>query len=369
MNINIDNYEEYFLLFADNELSAEEKNIVEAFIKEHAELEEEFLNIKQSVFKTESDVKLKDKSSLFRRTKTFIDHTNYEEVFLLYNDNELISYEREETEEFLAENPSLKSEFELLQKAKLQPDNAIVFPDKKLLFKKEDGGKVVPFKWWRAIAAAIIIGIGTWIAVDFRKINKDDATVTVKNIGETPVKIKPAQTDTASLQQVNVIADKKTVTTSLKQRTLQNNINRLPVKSPSVNEQALTKQQQKNELPQINNTPVKIEKEEVNIAVKEIQENNKELVKQSNDVENSNYDEISRDEIINADKNYVPDALTASYAADENENSNNYAFYNITEEKFNKTKVGSFLRKVKRVIERKISPLSNSKNQREVAVN
>ena len=154
MNIDKDNYEEYFLLFADNELSDQEKNMVEVFVKKHPDLEEEFLIIKQSVLKPENDLKLEDKNSLFRHTKKFINHTNYHEAFVLYNDNELTGVERNETEAFLSENPSLKNEFELLQKTKLQPDKSIVFPEKDLLFKKESSGKVIPFKWWKAVAAA-----------------------------------------------------------------------------------------------------------------------------------------------------------------------------------------------------------------------
>ena len=72
MNINKNNYEEYFLLYADNELSDQEKNIVEAFVKQHPDLEEEFLIIKQSVIKPDADLKLEDKSFLFRQQKSLL---------------------------------------------------------------------------------------------------------------------------------------------------------------------------------------------------------------------------------------------------------------------------------------------------------
>jgi len=48
----------------------------------------------------------------------------------------------------------------------------------------------------------------------------------------------------------------------------------------------------------------------------------------------------------------VMHAQTVSYIPDEKENSQNYIFYNVTTEEFRKTKVGGFLKKVKRVIER-----------------
>ena len=42
MDINRDNYEEYFLLYADDELSKAERRMVEIFVKENPDLKEEF---------------------------------------------------------------------------------------------------------------------------------------------------------------------------------------------------------------------------------------------------------------------------------------------------------------------------------------
>ena len=57
-------------------------------------------------------------------------------------------------------------------------------------------------------------------------------------------------------------------------------------------------------------------------------------------------------------------ALATSYKADVK--NDNYVFYNVTQDEFKKTKLFGFLKKVKRVIERK-SPFHNDKA--EVAVN
>src|SRR5580765_7355494 len=106
MNINRNNYEEYFLLYADKELSAEEKNMVEMFVKQNADLEEEFVMLQQSVVKPDNTIRLDDKNSLYRN-EGFIDQSNYEEKFLLYTDNELSLSEIEETEKFVLTNTSL----------------------------------------------------------------------------------------------------------------------------------------------------------------------------------------------------------------------------------------------------------------------
>ncbi len=103
MNINRNNYEEYFLLYADNELSANDKNLVVVFVSQNPDLEEEFVMLQQSVVKPDISIELKNKSLLFKE-EGFINHTNYEEKFLLYADNELSISEIEATEKFVLSN-------------------------------------------------------------------------------------------------------------------------------------------------------------------------------------------------------------------------------------------------------------------------
>ena len=83
MNINRNNYEEYFLLYADNELSADEKNMVEMFVQQNPDLEEEFIMLQQSVVKPDNTIALNDKN-FYSKKEGFIDQNNYEEKFLLY---------------------------------------------------------------------------------------------------------------------------------------------------------------------------------------------------------------------------------------------------------------------------------------------
>src|SRR5438046_3448547 len=112
MNINRNNYEEYFLLYADKELSAEQKNMVESFVQQNPDLEEEFVMLQQSVVKPDNNITLEAKSSLFKKEllqqDQYINQTNYEEKFLLYTDNELNSSEIEEREKFVLANPALQ---------------------------------------------------------------------------------------------------------------------------------------------------------------------------------------------------------------------------------------------------------------------
>lgn len=351
MNINRDNYEEYFLLYADKELSEDEKNLVEMFVQQNPDLEEEFIMLQQSVLKPDNSIALEDKSSLFRKEE-FINQTNYEEMFLLYADNELSLSEIEETEKFVLSNPSLQKEFTLLQQVTYQPDTSIVFPDKSSLYKKEDDSKVIPFRW-KALAAAVLLGIGLWTGITYLQKNKTEPVIVInQNTLPTNIPVKPE-----------------------KQKHNDKNL----VKRDNNQQQPLKIIHQK----QFDNP---IQKQQVqNIIVKNIQPNNKKAEV------NENTDQKKEDFVVTnvPDKNELPKpvnnlpsqsstplelnhrAITkatvpqnnnysqpASYIAGAEEKSENYVFYNITSEEFRKSKVGNFFKKIKRAIERKL-PLKN----------
>jgi hypothetical protein len=67
-----------------------------------------------------------------------INRNNYEEYLLLYIDGELPAAERQAVESFLAVNPDLHKELQLLQQAILQPEH-LPFGEKDLLYRKEEG--------------------------------------------------------------------------------------------------------------------------------------------------------------------------------------------------------------------------------------
>jgi hypothetical protein len=65
MNINTTNYEEYFLLYIDNELSAEQKTAIEHFIEINPRYQKEFELLKQTVLAPEH-IEYEDKILLYR---------------------------------------------------------------------------------------------------------------------------------------------------------------------------------------------------------------------------------------------------------------------------------------------------------------
>lgn len=167
MNINRHNYEEFFLLYIDNELNSEERKAVEAFIEANPDLECELEALSATMLPVENITM--DKSGLFR-SENPINETNYENYFVQYGDDELSEEEKEYTEDFVYKNPRYQHDFELILKARLTPDNSIVYPDKESLYRSEASEeRPVFYMRWARYAAAAVIGVAaivTWKAVD-----------------------------------------------------------------------------------------------------------------------------------------------------------------------------------------------------------
>ena len=161
MNINRNNYEEYFILYLDNELDSESRRRVEAFAQQNPDLKAELDTLLQSKLTPDADISFSDKGSLMRFDNASISVANYEEWLTSYIDDELTEGERNDVEVFVAGNPAIQRELNLLQQTKLQPET-IVFPYKESLYHKEEKARVIPIRWWRIAAAAVLLlGIGT----------------------------------------------------------------------------------------------------------------------------------------------------------------------------------------------------------------
>jgi hypothetical protein len=168
--INRNNYEEYFLLYIDDELSAAERRAVEEFVEQQPDLRIELEMLGQSILQAEPVV-FHDKDVLLKNSSQLINETNYEEYFVLYGDDELTNEQKDSVEQFVYRNPAYQADFELIQRARLQADKHIVFPDKTSLYRSEqDDEKVFVIRWWKfAAAAAVLIflsGLGWYMISD-----------------------------------------------------------------------------------------------------------------------------------------------------------------------------------------------------------
>ncbi|HZW65313.1 MAG TPA: hypothetical protein VFF23_06470 [Hanamia sp.] len=352
MNINKNNYEEYFLLYADNELSNAERKMVEVFVKENPEFREEFCMLKLTINIPDDEIRLENKSFLFKNEHSFLNKDNYEEAFVHYHDKELSEKEKLETENFLSQHPELKSEFELIGKAKLSPDTSIVYPAKQELYRKEKSGKVVTLMWWRYAAAAVLIGFGIWVAAPYFNSPANNHPV-VAGINKTnnpkpatevilPKDAEPITHQVAATSVNEKVADKATNESHL-QRTVMHTMqkdkiakNEVAKNTVNITAPSLTKNIQ-----ELKKEPVEV------IALKasdEKKDRSKDDIQKAVAMQAKSPVEVTEPEMK---RDY---AHTVAY--NESSSNNNYVFYDVPAEEFKKSKVGGFLKKVKRIVER-----------------
>ena len=116
--VNLSNYEDWFLLYADGELTVAEQKAVLQFVEAHPGLKEELDLLMSMRFQPENEIKLKDKSTI-------------------------------------------KAEYfnELETKYCFEPDLNVQFPDKQLLYKKTATPVLSMFRY-AAVAASTIVTAG-----------------------------------------------------------------------------------------------------------------------------------------------------------------------------------------------------------------
>lgn len=194
--INRHNYEEYFLLYIDDELTAAERMAVEEFVKMHPDLKIELEMLQQSTLQSEHIV-FHDKDLLLKNSSSKINANNCEEYFVLYGDDELNNEEKDSVEQFVYCNPQYQAEFELILSARIESERHVVFPDKSLLYRTEkEDEKVFVLRWWKIAAAAVILffltGIG-WYIISEEKTTPAIVNTTPDKKSELPSPAEPEQ--------------------------------------------------------------------------------------------------------------------------------------------------------------------------------
>lgn len=369
MNINRHNYETFFLLYVDNELSATEKNTVEVFVQENPDLQMELMLLQQTVVKAD-DMVLEKKDWLYMEE----DITALQENLLLYADDELDMAGKKAIESLIAADKTAMAEWDILQQVKLQPDTTVVFADKQSLYRKEPG-KVVPVKWWRAAAAAVLLGIALWTGVS---VYKNAGTTKTGN----PEVVRNKET-TAGEKINDAAPDKKTVTgqpdekpasenitsttTVQKNKAVQPGENNKPVVENAnyqntVSLKENTTAQNDNKKKPDNNLPKP--------SLQNINSNNSnEITVQSVLPSNSNSSRVSGNNeavvkltpkenktiVENINNNKTEPDITAIAVVNTNkaaDGENNDRYLNVDNDKQKRSALGGFLRKAKRVLER-----------------
>jgi hypothetical protein len=357
MMITRNNYEEYFMLYADNELSAAEKKAVETFVIQNPDLEKELLMVQQTILKPDNRIVFENKSLLMKQTfaDSIININNYEEYFLLYTDNELDKAARKDVELFVNNNPSLKEELNILLQTKLVADTQIIFEGKEILYKKEKDDKVIPLPWLRiAAAAAVLLLLGFFIinsktkpaasfvktqnpktnnaknnpAIVINKNKKDDSVVTsstVASLDNTEATIKKGKVK-------NIKSDNLAINKSIKKEMIN------PVKK------------QTNNLPAENNT-VEIQRNQI-AKVEEVR--TPETVEENTKVNTVTNTIISKvdNTVAAATDNKNDEHNYLSQALQTNNNTNSDDVFYVANTSSKKSKLRGIFRKVSRVFDK-----------------
>ncbi|MET0461824.1 MAG: hypothetical protein ABW007_01665 [Chitinophagaceae bacterium] len=152
MNIDRNNYEEFFILYLDNELSASDRQLVEEFAAANPDLKAELDLLTQSKLTPDLEITFSGKDALLKTESGISADTT---SMLLYIDQELPASQKASFEHWLAQHPAAQKELDLLQQTKLQPEH-ISFPYKDSLYRRDER-RVIPIRWWRMAAAAVLL--------------------------------------------------------------------------------------------------------------------------------------------------------------------------------------------------------------------
>lgn len=230
MNINRNNYEEFLLLYLDNELNSHQLNAVEIFLQQNPDLQQEFFLLQETKLLNEP-ISNFNKTSLYKSTVATIHQNNYQEQFLLYNDNELLENEKQAVKEFIGQNAWAENEFLTLQKTILKQEK-IICPNKHSLYKKERKPIIVIWMKRLTVAASIILlAITAWkfsnknivtntdtAAINNKNNSKNNSTVVTNNNNQS-YNINTEE----EKPQPTVIENKNLVTVEKKQQAIKTN--------------------------------------------------------------------------------------------------------------------------------------------------
>ena len=356
MNINRNNYETFFILYIDNELSVQEKIAVDVFIQQNPDLKEELTMFQQSVVVPEA-ISFSAKDRLLKKPAVT---DEIQEKLLLLLDKELNKAEVKNITCIISQDDACKKEWEVLQLTKISADNSIVFKDKAALYKQEDNGRVIAIRWWRMAAAAVLIGFGLWGSVVYFNNNERAAIETAaSNKQEIPGNSK--KMPAIEKMQIGSFSTVKT-----DQQIAE--IKRSATKGDSKN----TNTSNGGKIQDVNNT---YKKETV-----AIRQNEKINEKPSNHLPEPSLDNLNNTQRNNTTiatvlskeappgKNIsindlpVNKNMYASNTSITNENLDNNTInfgFDDSEEDNKKTKIGGFFKKVKRIVQRKTNTQPN----------
>ena len=194
--ISHENYMERIVDYYDGKLPQRESDALMAFLEMNPELYEEFLLFGETLPETAFDETLKAPASLVEQLKNIPDNIFVlsDEMLVAYAEKDLDAYSIKKVEGAIAQNPQRQRDLEILSAARYEADEAIAFPYKNKLLRREP----IVFSLRRmmyytsAAAAIFILAFFLWPAVNHESGIQSDS----HNIAEMNLQITNSENTT-----------------------------------------------------------------------------------------------------------------------------------------------------------------------------
>ena len=211
MIVNIHNYETYFLLYVDNELTANEIAAVELFVQQNPFYQNELTLLQNAKLVSNSDLS-GDENMIYEDKISLYKISELDTQCLAYIDNEMSLSEIKKFEQSIKNNPSLLISLTQWRNSKFPIDDELTLDPtfKDSLYKKETAIK--PLWGWYAkysigsVAAIIMLFLGYKMANTPRK-DATDILITKTVIPKMPIKKSMRDEEEANLLQTSVAAN------------------------------------------------------------------------------------------------------------------------------------------------------------------
>lgn len=351
MNINRHNYEEFFLLYVDNELTTGQRKIVEAFVAANPDLKDEFNLLQQTTMNDEQKLDSAFITSLLKPVDE--ERAVTPEQLLLYIDNELDAEKKYFVENELAANNDLQTDLNWLKLSKAQADETVQFPDKSLLYKQEQPAKIFSIgsvaQRWAAAAAVIVLLAGAfWLMNNNNRQQQSSGAIAQKPTGN---ETKINNTVTRGATNNNQVAD--TDEPQVQNTNVASIVSNTKVRQPKIQLKKAVVVSQPVPSQTDNNTPSQ-PNTNGSLAV-----NDHPADPQKNSSNTSNPTPSS---YVPQQTNTVNNVTYASYNNDDNTANDDNVFLN--EDRQRRSGLKAFVKKAKRMIERKTGIQSNDSEVR-----
>jgi len=172
MKINRSNYESYFIDYIDGTLSDDLVDDLLDFLQENPDLAEELNAVKSMTLEPQQST-FTAKASLYKNTNE-ISADSFEMQAVAYLEGDLKEPAQQQFLTEIADDSDKLKTLHLLQKAKLNPNLAIVYPNKKELLRQKN--RAIYF-WVPRIAALLLIFFSVWAIVPKKQHLLPDKTV------------------------------------------------------------------------------------------------------------------------------------------------------------------------------------------------